>query len=141
MVVLHLFLVLERLRGEARRGGASCRALLVEAFVADMDDSLREMGTGDLAVPKKVRAPRPGSTSAATAYRAGARGRRRQRSGGARSPSTSTPVARSRQRAQALAALCARRPPALWRAQRRGEVLDGRVRAFPHPRRMRRSAP
>jgi cytochrome b pre-mRNA-processing protein 3 len=54
MVVLHLFLVLERLRAEASRAGALPRAL-VEAFVADMDDSLREMGTGDMAVARKVR--------------------------------------------------------------------------------------
>ena len=35
--------------------GADLPRLLVEAFIADMDDSLREMGTGDLTVPKKVR--------------------------------------------------------------------------------------
>jgi cytochrome b pre-mRNA-processing protein 3 len=52
MVVLHLFLVLERLRAAS---DSALPRLLVEAFVSDMDDSLRELATGDLAVPKKVR--------------------------------------------------------------------------------------
>ncbi len=53
MVTLHLFLVLERMRaaGDASR----LPRVLVETFVVDMDDSLRELGTGDLSVPKKVR--------------------------------------------------------------------------------------
>src|ERR1700675_4042072 len=54
MVVVHLFLVLERLRG----GGADAEAVaqvLVDAFVADMDDSLRELGTGDVGVPRRVK--------------------------------------------------------------------------------------
>lgn len=53
IVVLHLFLVLERLRAE-RVTSDELRRILVERFVSDMDDSLRELGTGDLAVPKKV---------------------------------------------------------------------------------------
>ena len=55
MVVVHLVLVLERLRS-APGADAELPRLLVEAFIADMDNSLREMGTGDLTVPKKVRA-------------------------------------------------------------------------------------
>jgi len=54
MVVLHLFLVLRRLQAEASSTGTLARAL-IETFVADMDDSLRELGTGDVAVGKKVR--------------------------------------------------------------------------------------
>jgi cytochrome b pre-mRNA-processing protein 3 len=53
-VVLHLFLVMERLRA----GGAPLEAIardLVDTFVEDMDDNLREMGVGDLSVPKKVK--------------------------------------------------------------------------------------
>jgi cytochrome b pre-mRNA-processing protein 3 len=53
MVVLHLFLVLERLRLEA--GTEPLQQVLIEAFISDMDDSLRELGTGDIAVGKKVR--------------------------------------------------------------------------------------
>ena len=56
-VVVHLFLVLERLRAEGTRVGILPRAL-IEAFVADMDDCLRELGTGDIAVGKKVRSRR-----------------------------------------------------------------------------------
>ncbi len=74
MVALHLFLVLERLRADAGDGSPLPR-LLVEAFVADMDDSLRELGTGDLAVPKKVRRAAAGLYERSTAYRAALDGR------------------------------------------------------------------
>jgi cytochrome b pre-mRNA-processing protein 3 len=67
MVVLHLFLVLERLREE---GETPLPRLLVEAFIADMDDSLRELATGDLSVPKKVRRAATGLYERSMAYRA-----------------------------------------------------------------------
>ena len=51
MIALHLFLVLDRLKGE----GAPFRQKLVDEFFADMDRSLREMGVGDISVGKKVR--------------------------------------------------------------------------------------
>jgi cytochrome b pre-mRNA-processing protein 3 len=69
IVVLHLFLVMERLRSEPQIGHVLPR-LVVERFVADVDDSLRELGTGDLAVPKKVRRAAAGLYERATAYRA-----------------------------------------------------------------------
>jgi cytochrome b pre-mRNA-processing protein 3 len=69
MVVVHLFLVLERLRGGADAASPLPR-LLVEAFIADMDDSLRELGTGDLAVPKKVRRAATGLYERSMAYKA-----------------------------------------------------------------------
>ncbi len=69
MVVLHLFLVLERLRTAPSAASALPR-LVVEAFIADMDDSLREMGTGDLAVPKKVRRAAAGFYERSTDYKA-----------------------------------------------------------------------
>src|SRR5262245_37559875 len=50
MIILHVFLVLERLRGD----GNFLQELVDEMF-RDMDRSLREMGTSDPAVPKKVR--------------------------------------------------------------------------------------
>jgi cytochrome b pre-mRNA-processing protein 3 len=53
MVVLHLVLVLRRLTREPE-GKALGRALL-DAFARDMDDNLREMGVGDLAVPKQIK--------------------------------------------------------------------------------------
>jgi cytochrome b pre-mRNA-processing protein 3 len=54
MVMLHAVLVLLRLEGEA----ALLRALgqeLFDRFCRDMDDSMREMGVGDLAVPRRMR--------------------------------------------------------------------------------------
>jgi cytochrome b pre-mRNA-processing protein 3 len=52
MVVLHLFLVLNRLKGE---GVEDLRQRLTDEFFADMDRSLRELGVSDVAVGKKVR--------------------------------------------------------------------------------------
>lgn len=54
MVVTHTYLVLERLRREGTAGRELSRGL-VEAFVTDMDDCMREMGVGDLTVPRKVK--------------------------------------------------------------------------------------
>jgi cytochrome b pre-mRNA-processing protein 3 len=53
MIVLHAVLLLRRLESEPaplRRLGQG----LFERFCQDMDGSLREMGVGDLAVPKKM---------------------------------------------------------------------------------------
>jgi cytochrome b pre-mRNA-processing protein 3 len=54
MLSLHLALVLRRLRAEERGAKAFSQALF-DLFFKDMDRSLREMGAGDLAVPKKIR--------------------------------------------------------------------------------------
>ena len=54
MVAVHMYLVLERLQREGAPGQALARAL-VEQFVTDMDDCMREMGIGDLTVPRKVK--------------------------------------------------------------------------------------
>jgi cytochrome b pre-mRNA-processing protein 3 len=53
MISLHLFLVLDRLRGAP--GSETFRQNLTDGFFLDMDRSLREMGVGDLSVGKKVR--------------------------------------------------------------------------------------
>ena len=53
MISLHLSLVLRRLRPE--RQAADFSQALFDLFFKDMDRALREMGAGDLAVPKKVR--------------------------------------------------------------------------------------
>jgi cytochrome b pre-mRNA-processing protein 3 len=45
--------VTQRLDREA--GGAALGRALVDRFGRDMDDNLREMGVGDLAVPKKMK--------------------------------------------------------------------------------------
>src|SRR5262247_3450492 len=54
MIMLHAVLFLRRLEGEA----APARALgqeLFDRFCRDMDDSLREMGVGDIAGRRKMR--------------------------------------------------------------------------------------
>jgi cytochrome b pre-mRNA-processing protein 3 len=53
MVALHLFLALESLK--APQSDDAVARMTIEAFVADMDDSMREMGVGDLTVPKRVK--------------------------------------------------------------------------------------
>src|ERR1700710_2794977 len=52
MVLLHLWMVLRRLRG--CEGGAGLSPALFDHFCGDMDDNLREMGVGDLTVPKRM---------------------------------------------------------------------------------------
>ena len=54
MIALHLVLVLRRLAAEGRAGERLARAL-TEAFVVDLDDAMREMTFGDLAVPREVK--------------------------------------------------------------------------------------
>ncbi len=54
MIVVHMALVMRRLKDGDEKAFALSR-LIAERFVEDMDDSLREMGVGDLAVPKKMR--------------------------------------------------------------------------------------
>ncbi len=50
LLILHLWLVLRRLRGV----GTDLSQALFDRFCADMDDNLREMGVGDLTVPKRM---------------------------------------------------------------------------------------
>jgi len=55
LIVLHLVLLLRRL-GRQAEAGRGLGQELFDAFCRDLDANLREMGTGDLAVPKKMRA-------------------------------------------------------------------------------------
>ncbi len=66
LVALHLFLAIESLSGP---GSEDLRQRLIEVFVTDMDDCMREMGVGDLAVPKKVKRAAAAFYERATAYR------------------------------------------------------------------------
>jgi cytochrome b pre-mRNA-processing protein 3 len=52
MVVLHLWMILTRLRAE---GAIAEAQALFDRFCDDMDANLREMGVGDLAVPKRMK--------------------------------------------------------------------------------------
>lgn len=54
LLLLHLVLVLRRIR--AIDGGPALSQQLFDHFCSDMDHNLREAGTGDLAVPKRMRA-------------------------------------------------------------------------------------
>ena len=52
---LHLFAVLRRLKAEGE-AGVSLAQTLTDRFMQDMETVLREMGVGDFAIPKRVRA-------------------------------------------------------------------------------------
>lgn len=66
MLILHLWLVLRRLRSVA--GGQDLSQALFDRFCTDMDDNLREMGIGDLAVPKRMQAFGEAFYGRSTAY-------------------------------------------------------------------------
>jgi cytochrome b pre-mRNA-processing protein 3 len=53
LIVLHMVLLLRRLARTA--AGPSLGQRLFDRFCSDLDDNLREMGIGDLAVPKHMR--------------------------------------------------------------------------------------
>jgi cytochrome b pre-mRNA-processing protein 3 len=64
LIVLHLVLLLRRLGGEqgggprqglGRPSGRPVGQQLFDLFCRDLDDNLREMGVGDLAVPREMR--------------------------------------------------------------------------------------
>ncbi len=54
LLVLHLWMVLGRFK--SAEGGADLSQALFDYFCDDMDANLREMGVGDLTVPKRMRA-------------------------------------------------------------------------------------
>jgi cytochrome b pre-mRNA-processing protein 3 len=54
LLLMHLWLVLRRLKSVG--SGSALSQALFDHFCADMDDNLREMGIGDQAVPKRMRA-------------------------------------------------------------------------------------
>ena len=70
MVALMLFLVLERVKTSDPDGEALTQGV-IEAFVTDMDDCMREMGVGDLTVPKKVKRAAAAFYERAGHYRSG----------------------------------------------------------------------
>lgn len=58
LILLHLWMVLSRLRATeaGTEPGQRLSQALFDRFCEDMDDNLREMGVGDLAVPKRMQA-------------------------------------------------------------------------------------
>jgi cytochrome b pre-mRNA-processing protein 3 len=55
MVVLHVYLVFRRL-AEAGKAARASGQEMFDLFIEDMDASMRELGVGDLSVPRKMRA-------------------------------------------------------------------------------------
>lgn len=66
LLILHLWLVLRRL--QSVEGGNDLSQALFDHFCADMDDNLREMGVGDLTVPKRMQAFGEAFYGRSTAY-------------------------------------------------------------------------
>ena len=54
LYTLHVVLILHRLKGEGRDAGIVGQALF-DTYLRALDDSLRELGVGDLSVGKKMR--------------------------------------------------------------------------------------
>lgn len=53
LLVMHLYLLLERLQRESREYRQISQQVF-DAFIDDMDSALRELGVGDQTVPKKI---------------------------------------------------------------------------------------
>ena len=53
-VALHVYLVLRRLKGD-ESGARKVSQKLFDVMFQNMDDSLRELGVGDLSIGKKIR--------------------------------------------------------------------------------------
>ncbi len=54
LLLVHLFLIINRMQGEGRKGAQLAQALFDTTF-ADMDQGLRENGIGDMGLPKHMR--------------------------------------------------------------------------------------
>jgi cytochrome b pre-mRNA-processing protein 3 len=69
IMILHVFLVIERLRALGE-GASTLSQALTDRFFAEMDSALREVGVGDLVVGKKVRKMAEAYIGRAKAYTA-----------------------------------------------------------------------
>ena len=74
LVALHLFLLLEGMNVQSPNETELAQRT-IETFVTDMDDCMREMGVGDMAVGKKVKRAAAAFYERAAAYRKGLAGR------------------------------------------------------------------
>ena len=70
MIALHIFLVLHRLKHEGGHGAKLAQDLF-DLLFQDMDRNLRELGTGDLAVGKRIKALAQGLYGRIAAYEKG----------------------------------------------------------------------
>lgn len=73
MIALHIFLVLHRLKRQGGQGAALAQDLF-DLMFQDMDRNLRELGTGDLAVGKRIKALAQGLYGRIAAYEKGLQG-------------------------------------------------------------------
>ncbi len=73
MIALHAFLVLHRLKRDRGSGTALAQGVF-DAMFTDMDRNLREMGTGDLGVGRRVKALAQSFYGRISAYEAGLEG-------------------------------------------------------------------
>lgn len=71
MVVLHTFLVMNRLTAEGEAGRTLSQAL-AEAMIEQLDDDYRELGVSDVRVPKRVRQAAAAAYGRFEAYHASA---------------------------------------------------------------------
>ncbi len=71
LIVLHLFLIMDSLGRFPGRDSGRLRQKIFDVFFADMDQSLREMGVGDLGVPRRIKAMMQAFNGRCHAYRAG----------------------------------------------------------------------
>lgn len=55
MIILHIFLLIHRLRGEPSQDAAYFARALSEVFFSDMDRNIREMGSTDTGVGKRIK--------------------------------------------------------------------------------------
>ncbi len=70
MIMLHLILMLERLKTEGAAGQRLGQRLM-EHLVADLDDALRQIGIGDMGVPRRVKKAAAAFTERSRDYQAG----------------------------------------------------------------------
>jgi cytochrome b pre-mRNA-processing protein 3 len=54
LYTLHVILLIERLKGEGEAAAETSQALF-DAYLRGLDDAFRELGVGDLAVPKRMK--------------------------------------------------------------------------------------
>lgn len=75
LLLLHAFFVVNRLAHEGPQGRSFNQALF-DAVFADMDQTLREMGIGDMGIPKHMRRMMKAFNGRMLAYAQGAEGER-----------------------------------------------------------------
>ncbi|MDR4306151.1 ubiquinol-cytochrome C chaperone [Chelatococcus sambhunathii] len=68
LIVLHAALALRRLRREATQDAAALGQSVFDAMVRTLDANLREIGVGDLSVPKRMKAMAQSFYDGAKAY-------------------------------------------------------------------------